>query len=53
MMTDIDTSRMKMPSRPHNERLGKVPSKIGTARKMWAKKRKRTGKRRTRWTCNG
>ena len=46
---------MKTPSRPHKEQPGKVSSKAEVARKSKTKKRRkrRPGKRRTRWTCNG
>ena len=46
---------MKTPSRPHKEQKGKVSSKAEVARKSKTKKRRkrRPGKRRTRWTCNG
>ena len=46
---------MKMSSRPNKEQPGKVSSKAGIARKSKTKKRRkrRPGKRRTRWTCNG
>ena len=44
--------RMKTPSRLYTEQSGKVSSKIGVARKSETRKR-RTGKRRTRWKCSG
>ena len=41
--------RKKVPSRLHKEQSGKRLSKIGTARKSETRKRRKTGKRRTRW----
>ena len=41
--------RKKMPSRLREEQSGKRLSKIGTARKSETRKRRKTGKRRTKW----
>ena len=46
---------MMMPRRLRTEQLGKASSKIETDRKLETKKRRKrkTGKRKTRWKCNG